>query len=138
MITKQSTQLNINKVVKGIGVSLLASLLITIAGAAIGAWLLSSEKIAMENARFITVVFLLLSSIIGALFAVSIINEKRVPVCIISGAAYFLLMLAITALFFEGTYSGVGESGMVIFAGVFAVALLGLKGEKRTIKRRRK
>lgn len=138
MFVKQTAQFNINKMVKGIGLSLLASIFVTIIGAVVGAWLLSAEKIAMENARFITVVILLLSSIFGALLAVSVIKEKRVPVCLISGAAYFLSMLAITALFFEGTYSGVGESALVVFAGVFSVALLGLKGEKRTNKRRRK
>lgn len=138
MIAKQSARLNVNKMFKGIGVSLLASILVTIIGAAVGAWLLSTEKIAMENARFIAVVILLLSSMLGALLAISVIKEKRVPVCLISGTVYILSMLAITALFFDGRYSGVGESAMVVFAGVFSVALLGLKGGKRTNRSRRK
>jgi len=56
-------------------------------------------------------------------------------VCLFAGGTYMLSLLAINALFFQGTYSGVGESALVILAGVMSVAVLGLKSDKK-IKRR--
>ena len=138
MVAKQSARLNIGKIPKGIGLGLTASIAITVAGAAIGAWLLSSEKIGEGNAGYITVTVLLLSSVAGSLVAVQLIKEKRVPVCLIIGGSYLLSLLAITALFFGGTYSGVGESALVILAGALSVALLGLRGSKSSIKTRRR
>lgn len=137
MGTKQSIQFSIGKIPKGLGLGALISLSVTLAGSAVCAWLLTLEKIGEKDIGYVAVMVLLLSSILGAFVAVGLIKEKRVPICLIAGGCYWLTLLAITALFFGGEYSGVGESALVILAGIVSVALLGLKGDKRTKKRRK-
>lgn len=134
----KSTHRIIGKLPSGIGIGIAVCLVCTVVMAAIGASLLSSERIGEENAGYITVISIFLSSICGSLVAIWVTNEKRMPVCIAVGAGYFLSLLAMTALFFGGAYGGVGESGAVILAGTLSVVLLGLKSNNMHKKRRRK
>ena len=137
MAIKQSGKLKIGIIPKGIGIGLIVSMACTILGAAISAWLLVSERLGEGSIRYITVILLLLSSIIGAFTSYSIAKCKRVQICLIAGSVYYLSLLAINALFFRGIYEGVGESALVVFAGCLSVAILGLtegKNAKRKIK----
>ena len=136
MAAKQSNPLGVIPI--GLGIGLAISIVTTLLGTAIGAWLISSEKIGEGSTGYITVLILLLSSILGAWFAIQTIKQNRLLFCLSSGGIYFLTLLAITALFFGGMYSGVGESALVISAGAFSVALLGLREQKRTKKRKKK
>ena len=126
------------KIPKGIGLGVAVSFVSTIIMAAIGALLLSTEKLGEGQESLITVISMLLASALGAITAIGITAAKRLPVCLATGAGYFLTLLAITALFFGGMYSGVGESGLVIMAGVLSVALLSLNSKKSNKKRRKK
>ena len=137
MAVKPSTQIKMGNIPRGISVGLAVSLLCTVLGSAIAAWLLATEKIGEGSVGYITVILLLLCSMLGALASFTSIRQKRLPVCLISGGAYLLLLFGINALFFRGTYSGVGESVLVILAGVLTVAILGLKDTKRP-KRKKK
>ena len=136
MVTKQSAWLQ--KLPKGLGISLIVSLGSTVIGSAIGAWLLNSGRIGEGNIGYITMILLLVSSFLGALVATRLINKKRMLVCLCAGSVYLLSLLGITALFFGGIYSGVGESALVILAGVLSVALIALKGNKSTKNRIKK
>lgn len=136
MVRKQSVWLH--KLPKGLGISMIVSVGSALVGSAVGAWLLSLEKIEEGNIGYITMILLLVSSFLGALVATRLINEKRMLVCLCAGSVYLLSLLGITALFFGGIYSGVGESALVILAGVLSVALIALKGNKSTKKRIKK
>ena len=136
MVRKQSVWLH--KLPKGLGISMIVSVGSALVGSAVGAWLLSLEKIEEGNIGYITMILLLVSSFLGALVATRLINEKRILVCLCAGSVYLLSLLGITALFFGGIYSGVGESALVILAGVLSVALIALKGNKSTKKRIKK
>ena len=136
MVRKQSVWLH--KLPKGLGISMIVSVGSALVGSAVGAWLLSLEKIEEGNIGYITMILLLVSSFLGALVATRLINKKRMLVCLCAGSVYLLSLLGITALFFGGIYSGVGESALVILAGVLSVALIALKGNKSTKKRIKK
>ena len=136
MVRKQSAWLH--KLPKSLGISMIVSVGSALIGSAVGTWLLSSEKIEERNIGYITMILLLVSSFLGALVATRLINEKRMLVCLCAGSVYLLSLLGITALFFGGIYSGVGESALVILAGVLSVALIALKGNKSAKKRIKK
>ena len=136
MVRKQSAWLQ--KLPKSLGISMIVSVGSALVGSAVGAWLLSLEKLEEGNIGYITMILLLVSSFLGALVATRLINEKRMLVCLCAGGVYLLSLLGITALFFGGIYSGVGESALVILAGVLSVALIALKGTKSTKKRIKK
>ena len=77
MVEKQSARFNIGKIQKGVGIGLAVSIVITIVGVAIGAWLLATEKVGEGNYGYITVFLLLLSSILGAFAATKLVKEKE-------------------------------------------------------------
>jgi putative membrane protein (TIGR04086 family) len=135
MVTKQSVWLS--KLPKGLGVALAVSAGSTIIGCADDAWLLSSEKIGEGSVGYITMILLLVSSVLGAMAATRLVGEKRLLVCLCAGGVYLLSLLAISALFYGGTYSGVGVSALIVVAGVLSVALLGINSRKKTKKMRR-
>lgn len=135
MVARQSNRISFSNIPKAIGLSVVISVAITIACAAIGALLIDMEKIGENSIGYLQVATLLLSSIAGAWIAVSIAKQKRLPVSLAFGAAYFASLIAITALFFKGQYSGVGETALIILAGVVTVTLFGLKGDKKIRKR---
>lgn len=138
MAVKRLAKMTSGNIPKGIAIGLAASLTSTLIGTAIAAGLLASEKIGEGSLGYIALTLLLLSSILGALVSVMIIRQKRLPICLISGGAYLLSLLAINALFYQGTYSGTGESAMVILAGALSVAIIGVTGGKKTIKKRKR
>lgn len=119
----------------GLGTGLLISAVVTIIGAMIVAWLVSHETLRESSIGYGTIGILLLSSTLGAWVAVKRIKRQRMVVSLLAGLCYFLLLVAITALFFGGQYSGMGVTAIVITAGSAAVGLMGLKEEGRNKKR---
>lgn len=123
---------------KGIGIGLLISILITVAGSAMTALLITREALPENGIGYCAIVILILSASIGALVAYKSIKHRRMVVCMVHGLCYYLILLSITALFFGGQYQGMGVTALAVLAGCSAVGLLGLKGEKRSTVRVKK
>lgn len=115
----------------GVGIGVLISLLITILGATVVAWLILTGRIAEGNIGYGSIVILLLSSGIGAYTAWKLIKHQRLLVCMVQSAVYYLVLLGCTALFFGGQYQGMGVTALVVLAGCGSVILLGLRREKK-------
>lgn len=123
----------------GILIGVAVSVAITLISCMILAWLISVEKIALDSMNYGAGVVLMLASFLGALMAVGRIKRMRTQVCLMTGGAYYLMLLSITALFFSGRYKGCGLAAIFVFAGCGLAALLGIKekkGRKYKIKNR--
>lgn len=114
----------------------LAAMITTLVGAAVMAKLIDREILAQNSTGYGVMVILLLASWLGAVTAAGKIKRQRLIICLASGAIYFGLLLAATALFFGGQYSGVGETGLLIFCGSMLGIFTGYAG--KTGKNRRK
>lgn len=112
------------------------SMAVTLGAAAVLAKLLDSEKLAWENVGSGIVVLLIAASFLGAMVSCGRIKRQRLLVCAASGALYFGMLLAITALFFGGQYEAVWVTGLLILAGSGGAVLPGLRGggKRRKIK----
>ena len=106
----------------GLAVGAVTSMAITLGGAAIIAALLASEKIGEGATQSLSMIIQALAAIAGALCSYSITRKMRLQVCLLSGVCYFLILLGMNALLFDGQYSGVWLSGLVILAGSALVA----------------
>ncbi len=107
------------------------SMLITLLGAVVLAWLVNLEKLQWEKIGYGIMVLLLMASFCGALAAYHKIKRQRMMVCIMAGLLYLAVLASLTALFFGGQYEGVGVSGCLIAAGSCAAGILGLQAESR-------
>lgn len=86
--------------------------------------LIINGRMKVESMRYAVMAILMLVSAVGALVAAAKISEKRIIVCILSGASFFAELLCITALFFNGVFEGIGVTAMVILGGSIIAALL--------------
>lgn len=115
----------------GIMLGLGVSMLITVAGAAAAAWLISSEVTAQDSIGYLSAAVLVLSSAAGALAAAGKIKRMRLQMCIAFGVCYYLTLLAMTALFFGGQYEGMGVTAVAVALGCAGGALAGMKAGSR-------
>lgn len=115
-----------------------ASMLITLLGAVVLAWLINLEKLQWEQIGYGIMVLLLTASFLGALAAYHKIKRQRMMVCILAGLLYLAVLASLTALFFGGQYEGVGVSGCLIAAGNVSAGILGLQTGKGRISGNRK
>lgn len=121
----------------GLGISLLVSMIITLAGAAAASHLIASEKIGEGSIGFAAMVILAIAAIMGAWCAISLVKRLRLQVCMMAGGCYYLTLLAMTALLFGGQYQGMGVTAIVILAGCAVVAFFPTKmGGNRKHKKR--
>ncbi len=116
----------------GLAIGAAVSLGITLVFAAVLAKLVDMEKLPWENIGYGIIALLLSASFSGAMTAYAKVKRQRIPVCLISGAIYFGMLLSITALFFGGQYEAVGVTALLVLGGSAAAGLLGLRtGESR-------
>lgn len=120
----------------GLALGGIISFAITLAGAAALAWLVHRERIAEENVGYGIMIVLLAASFAGAITAHKKIKRRRALICMMSGGTYLLTLLAMTALFFGGQYSGVGETALMVFCGAALGILPGLQKNSRGGKRK--
>ena len=120
----------------GIGISAV----ITVLGCLITAKLIDGEIIPWNGCGYAVMVILMLSSWTGATVSRRKIRRRILSVSLASGAGYFLMLMAATALFFGGQYSGVGETALVIFCGSMLGFFTGIqrKPKPNPGKRRRR
>ena len=105
----------------------------TILCAAILAKLMESGTLPEEAVGYGSMIILLSGSFLGALLAFGKVKCKRLQVSLLTAAGYYLSLLAVTALFFGGQYTGMGVTGLLIFGGSGASVFLGMgtgKGKK--------
>lgn len=115
----------------GLAIGGLISLIITMAGAAATANLISNQRIGENGIGYASMIILLVSAAMGAWGAFGCIKKQRLQVCLMSAAVYYLTLLTITALFFGGQYRGMGVTALVILIGALAVALFPSKGNTK-------
>lgn len=131
MSAKKMKQNTASSIPSGIGIGLLLSMVITLVGAALTAYLVYKESIPEEGMGYGILLTLLFSAAVGAWVAVKRIQRLRMQMCMLSGLSYYLTLLAMTALFFGGQYSAVGITALVVLGGCGTVAILGAGGGRR-------
>ena len=114
----------------GIG---LASIL-TLICASLAAILLASERIGVQSIRIIAIITVAISTAGGAWVASVLAKKYRTQICLITGAGYFLILLAMTALLFGGSYEKIPITLITVLTTSGLVGLTGIKNKNRTQK----
>jgi putative membrane protein (TIGR04086 family) len=116
----------------GIGAGGIAGYLLTLILSGLLAWLMHSERIALENIGYGSMIVILLSAALGAFVAQQLVKHRKIVVCLASGAVYYVLLMATTALFFGGQYQGMGVTFGMVLAGTGSIGLI-VTNKKKTI-----
>lgn len=119
-----------------LGFGTAASIIVTIAGAVIVTWLLAGERIGENKLTSMIILIQIAAAIAGGATATTLTNSKRLLVSMLSGTCYFLVLIALTALVFDGQYQGVGWSALAIEGCSAIIAVLPTR--KQALHRKRK
>lgn len=114
----------------GTALGLLTSLAVTVVGAAVCAALMSSERIGQSAMGICAIATVIAASVLGALVTVGNIKRMRLQMCLLSGGCYYLLLLGLTALLFDGSYTGLGSTALGVLLGSGIVAAMGAMPKK--------
>ena len=107
------------------------SLGVTLLCAGILAKILEAEVIPESSTGYGLIVLLIAASFAGAMVSSGKIKRQQLVVCAAAGAIYYGILLSITALFFGGQYSAVGETAMLVLCGSGLAFLLRARDGKR-------
>ena len=120
----------------GIGIGVVIAVALTVAGTSLVAWMLNSGNMTEAGVGYSAMVILLVSAAVGSWFAEMLVKHRYLVVGLSTGAAYFVLLLGLTAFFFGGQYQGVVPTGLLILGGSAAAVLVGNRsGGNRTPRR---
>lgn len=100
-------------------------------------WMIRKQWLEMDSVGYGSMIILLTASMLAAGISYRKVKIRRLLSCVSGGIGYFLLLLAMTALFFGGQYSGFGVTCLLILGGSLAAVFLGMESE-RGIRKGRK
>lgn len=120
----------------GLAAGAILSAAFTVLGALIAAHLISKEIIGQDKIGYCSMIILLIASFTGSSIACGKIKRRRLLVSGISCLIYYAMLLAATALFFDGIYEGMGVTVLLIICGSAFSVITGSKGQGSGSRRR--
>ena len=131
MVTKRKVTGTASGIPTGILFGVLLSFVITLIGVVVTAYFVSTETLLPEHVGICAMITVFVSATAGATLTLARVKRMRVQMCFAAGIGYFVFLLAITAMFFGGQYSGVGVTGATVLAGSGCAVLLSTAADKR-------
>lgn len=131
MTTKHKATGRAKTVPLGIAEGLTVSILITVIGAAIIAWMISSSFLKNDKTGYAIMAILFLAPLAGCLTSAKLIKHETAKVCLITGICHFVTLLVITGIAFHGEYSEIWVPLGLTVMGVLTSILLARKSTKR-------
>ena len=101
----------------GLSIGILTAMTSLVVFTWITAILIDRELLPWDQSGYGVMIILILSSWIGAATASGRVKRRKTLICMVNGGIFYIVLLIITALFFGGKYSGVVESGLLVFCG---------------------
>ena len=129
-MTRQRRHTSVPPEARAVLIGTLISLAVSILLCAFFAWIISGEYLQQNWIGYGAMVTLLLSAALGSMTSVIIAKSKRLMIASITSVSYYLSLLGINILFFDGKLQGMWETALVVIAGTGLVILGGLKERK--------
>lgn len=95
----------------------IAGLITIIVGSLIIAHLINMEYVSEDKIGYAVMILLLAASYICSITAWKKIKRRKLLMCLSAGIVLYIILLSITALFFGGQYSAVGETALLVLCG---------------------
>ena len=137
MVSKSRFQKGSMCIPAGLGLGLLISLILTLAGVGIFSYLIASEAVGEETIRYGIYVIQGVTAAAGSWVAGAVIKKMYLQVSLMSGGAYYLSLLAMTALLFGGQYQGMGVTAAIVMLSSALVAFFPRKNSNHFFKRKK-
>lgn len=120
----------------GILIGIAAAILVSLIFCLVAAGLLNSEKIGEGSVKYTVCGVQVVSLIIGILIAQLVYKERAAIISVAVSGVYFVLLLCINLLFYDGSIRNIGLHLLCILASTLVGILPTFKKEKVYKKRR--
>jgi putative membrane protein (TIGR04086 family) len=138
MTTKQKGKTHRANIGTAIGIGAAISMAVTLVMTALTAWLSSIERIERNTYTMIVPIITGFSTAAGCLAATKLRDTKKLMISVSTGATYLLILLSCNALIFEGQYSGIALTLIIIAAVSCVTAFINTSKTKEKMKFRKK
>lgn len=138
MVTQQKATGRATSWPSGLAAGAAVSMAVTMGVCGLGAWLITSEIVSQDKIGYWSMAALVLSAILGGMIAMKRIKQKNIIVGLANGGIYYGLLLALTILFFHGSFQAMGVTFGVIMMGSLAAVLLTNRGHKKNFNGHRR
>ena len=101
----------------GIAIGVIAAVAVMMIGALITANLVLKETVSMNSIGLAAMCILAAATAAGTTLAMVLTKEKNLLVCGITALAVYLVLLCITAVFFDGMYRSMGLTAVAVLIG---------------------
>lgn len=117
-----------------VGVGVLLSFVITVLAAILIAMMIIGERMDQNQIHLGSAATLLLASFVGTFYVVITMGEKRLLFSAVSGGVYFLLLLLVTLLCFEGVYANVWQALIMVIGGSISAGIIKMNSKKTSYR----
>ncbi len=115
----------------GLALGWLAGVFVTLLTAVVATALIAGEHAGEESANTAAVAAVLVASFIGAMVAGGKIGSRRLVMCLASGGIYFLTLLCVNALLFDGHYEGLLAAALTTAGSSLVAGLVGNRQKRQ-------
>lgn len=106
---------------------------ITIVIGAIVAFLVTGERVSEDFINPASVIALFASSFTCAMIAGGMVGQRRMIVCVISGGIYYISLICVNILFFDGSFRGLLGAALTVMGSCVIAGLLQTRQKKQRI-----
>jgi len=111
----------------GIAIGAAISIAVVLIGALGIAYLVIRETVPIDGAGIGAMVIITLAAALGASIANMLTKQNRLLVCGVTALVFFLILLSINAIFFDGMYTGIGLTALMVLLGAGVSLLPGMR-----------
>ena len=133
MVYKQKHMIKGSSMPVIIGVGLIVGWIITILLALAMATIISSGNDKEYLIGTSSIIAVILSSVVSAILVSKRTEHNKMIFALISGIVYFISLLCVNALFYDGTFTGVGYYALLILGASISVGLICSRKPNRKI-----
>lgn len=131
MVVNRKVTGRASSVPAGLVTGALTALAITLITSYLAAFMVSRELLDRDMFGYCAIAMLILASFVGSKVAVAKIKKMPLRMAAASGLVLYVLLLSITALFFDGQYDAMGVTLVVVLIGSEAGGMLASGKPKR-------
>lgn len=111
----------------GIAIGVVTCIAVMLIGALAMAYLITNETLSIDGVGIGAMVITALSSALGTWLSTALTKQKKLLVCGLTALVFYLVLLSINAVFFDGTFAGMGLTALMILLGAGGIVLCGLR-----------
>ncbi len=111
----------------GIAIGVVTSVAAMLIGALVMAYLVTGETVPIDGIGFGASCILVVATALGAWIATTLTKQKKLLVCGLTAIVFYLVLLSVTAIFFDGMFSGMGITALMTVIGAGAALLPGMR-----------